>query len=142
RRRHTRYWRDWSSDVCSSDLDYRLLNTPAVPLTMCEICKHLTASCNFFGLSSHSFVDTEKRIPMNNSLRMPFYARTALIFIVVFMLALVMYVGQEIIIPILYAGMIAILLNPLVDYLISKGFNKILAILTVVLMAIVALLIA
>src|SRR5882757_3673730 len=23
RRRHTRYWRDWSSDVCSSDLDWR-----------------------------------------------------------------------------------------------------------------------
>src|SRR5258707_14841543 len=23
RRRHTRYWRDWSSDVCSSDLPYR-----------------------------------------------------------------------------------------------------------------------
>src|SRR5581483_3484350 len=23
RRRHTRYWRDWSSDVCSSDLDVR-----------------------------------------------------------------------------------------------------------------------
>src|SRR5438445_11027739 len=23
RRRHTRYWRDWSSDVCSSDLDPR-----------------------------------------------------------------------------------------------------------------------
>src|SRR6185295_8010865 len=25
RRRHTRYWRDWSSDVCSSDLDYDVL---------------------------------------------------------------------------------------------------------------------
>src|SRR5258707_13008119 len=25
RRRHTRYWRDWSSDVCSSDLHVRLL---------------------------------------------------------------------------------------------------------------------
>src|SRR3712207_651924 len=24
RRRHTRYWRDWSSDVCSSDLGYSL----------------------------------------------------------------------------------------------------------------------
>src|SRR3712207_472670 len=24
RRRHTRYWRDWSSDVCSSDLSTRL----------------------------------------------------------------------------------------------------------------------
>src|SRR3712207_6990482 len=23
RRRHTRYWRDWSSDVCSSDLSAR-----------------------------------------------------------------------------------------------------------------------
>src|SRR3712207_8194844 len=23
RRRHTRYWRDWSSDVCSSDLEVR-----------------------------------------------------------------------------------------------------------------------
>src|SRR5438445_7878813 len=24
RRRHTRYWRDWSSDVCSSDLTSRV----------------------------------------------------------------------------------------------------------------------
>src|SRR3712207_2843470 len=24
RRRHTRYWRDWSSDVCSSDLDVQV----------------------------------------------------------------------------------------------------------------------
>src|SRR3712207_8299595 len=27
RRRHTRYWRDWSSDVCSSDLEGRRLLT-------------------------------------------------------------------------------------------------------------------
>jgi len=25
RRRHTRYWRDWSSDVCSSDLYHCIL---------------------------------------------------------------------------------------------------------------------
>src|SRR5215203_5127589 len=25
RRRHTRYWRDWSSDVCSSDLDFPIM---------------------------------------------------------------------------------------------------------------------
>src|SRR5947209_16990355 len=25
RRRHTRYWRDWSSDVCSSDLDSEIV---------------------------------------------------------------------------------------------------------------------
>src|SRR3712207_6883531 len=27
RRRHTRYWRDWSSDVCSSDLQVLALGT-------------------------------------------------------------------------------------------------------------------
>src|SRR3712207_6936170 len=35
RRRHTRYWRDWSSDVCSSDLPargYDLRLIPPVPL--------------------------------------------------------------------------------------------------------------
>src|SRR3712207_8301204 len=26
RRRHTRYWRDWSSDVCSSDLVAKLMD--------------------------------------------------------------------------------------------------------------------
>src|SRR3712207_1223514 len=26
RRRHTRYWRDWSSDVCSSDLELKHIN--------------------------------------------------------------------------------------------------------------------
>src|SRR3712207_8808999 len=28
RRRHTRYWRDWSSDVCSSDLHHGLPGGP------------------------------------------------------------------------------------------------------------------
>src|SRR3712207_7203207 len=28
RRRHTRYWRDWSSDVCSSDLGVRVRCNP------------------------------------------------------------------------------------------------------------------
>src|SRR3712207_2215670 len=32
RRRHTRYWRDWSSDVCSSDLRLRVLDGALVPL--------------------------------------------------------------------------------------------------------------
>src|SRR3712207_7459389 len=27
RRRHTRYWRDWSSDVCSSDLRTKIENS-------------------------------------------------------------------------------------------------------------------
>src|SRR5438445_7461387 len=34
RRRHTRYWRDWSSDVCSSDLIPRLPPLPVLPWHM------------------------------------------------------------------------------------------------------------
>src|SRR3712207_6949661 len=35
RRRHTRYWRDWSSDVCSSDLaDSGTIGEPAVNITI------------------------------------------------------------------------------------------------------------
>src|SRR3712207_7522993 len=41
RRRHTRYWRDWSSDVCSSDLDdglswFRLVDADDQPSP--EVC--------------------------------------------------------------------------------------------------------
>src|SRR3712207_3259589 len=32
RRRHTRYWRDWSSDVCSSDLNLSVSNLQDVAL--------------------------------------------------------------------------------------------------------------
>src|SRR3712207_7738333 len=31
RRRHTRYWRDWSSDVCSSDLGHLVLGPQPLP---------------------------------------------------------------------------------------------------------------
>src|SRR3712207_8787585 len=34
RRRHTRYWRDWSSDVCSSDLTFDNGRTHAVTVTL------------------------------------------------------------------------------------------------------------
>src|SRR3712207_8200663 len=33
RRRHTRYWRDWSSDVCSSDLPVDLEGLPPYRLS-------------------------------------------------------------------------------------------------------------
>src|SRR3712207_9359843 len=38
RRRHTRYWRDWSSDVCSSDLQSREYNlSTVVKVKVCGI---------------------------------------------------------------------------------------------------------
>src|SRR3712207_9448682 len=34
RRRHTRYWRDWSSDVCSSDLPFLVGGTLLMALSV------------------------------------------------------------------------------------------------------------
>src|SRR5882757_6093428 len=55
RRRHTRYWRDWSSDVCSSDLGsererwhpgntsgFRICNSPS--RTILEVSSRISAS--------------------------------------------------------------------------------------------------
>ena len=49
---------------------------------------------------------------MEASYKIPFYGKVALIFISVFAMIFTMLVGQRIIVPILYATIIAILLNP------------------------------
>jgi predicted PurR-regulated permease PerM len=73
---------------------------------------------------------------MDSSFKIPFYAKSALIFISVFAFVYTMYIGQLIIIPIVFATIIAILLNPLVNYLFGKGMNKIVAIIIAVILAI------
>jgi predicted PurR-regulated permease PerM len=73
---------------------------------------------------------------MDSSFKIPFYAKSALIFISVFAFVYTMYIGQLIIIPIVFATIIAILLNPFVNYLINKGINKIVAIIMAVILAI------
>ena len=69
---------------------------------------------------------------MDSQFKMPFYAKTALIFISVFGFIYIMYIGQDIIVPIVYAVIFAILLNPLVNFLLRKKVNKIIAISIVV----------
>jgi predicted PurR-regulated permease PerM len=73
---------------------------------------------------------------METSLKIPFYAKVALISIGAFAFVIVMHVGQHIIIPIIFATLIAILLNPLVNFLIKKRINKLLAISVAVMLAI------
>jgi predicted PurR-regulated permease PerM len=69
--------------------------------------------------------------------KIPFYAKAALIFISAFAFVFTMHIGREIIVPILYATIIAILLNPLVNYLIRKKFNKVVSISIAVALAII-----
>lgn len=74
---------------------------------------------------------------MDNTYKMPFYAKVALAFISLFAFAFILHIGQHIIIPILYAIIVAILLNPLVNYLVSKKINRILSISLAVLLAVI-----
>jgi predicted PurR-regulated permease PerM len=65
---------------------------------------------------------------MDGNSRIPFYAKAALIFISAFALVYTLYIGKEIIIPIVYATILAILLNPFVNYLLRKKINRLVAI--------------
>src|SRR4051812_22742719 len=71
---------------------------------------------------------TKKKIKMDNTYKIPFYAKVALVSISLFAFVYTLHLGQRIILPIVYATIIAILLNPLVNYLVSKKFNKIVSI--------------
>ncbi len=73
---------------------------------------------------------------MDNSFKIPFYAKVALIFISVFAVVYTMRIGQHIIIPLLYTTIIAILLNPFINYLIRHKIKKLLAISIAVFLAI------
>lgn len=79
---------------------------------------------------------------METSFRIPIYAKAALIMISVFAFVFIMYTGQDIIIPLAYATIFAILLNPLVNFLICKKINKVIAITIVVLFMLAAVLVA
>ncbi len=75
---------------------------------------------------------------MESSFKIPFYAKTALIFIGLFAFVFTITVGAHIIIPIVFATIIAILLNPLVNFFMRIKVNKIVAISIVVILAIFA----
>jgi predicted PurR-regulated permease PerM len=73
---------------------------------------------------------------METSFKIPFYARAALVFISAFAFVFTLHIGREIILPIVYATIIAILLNPLVNYLMRKRIPKLAAISIAVVLAI------
>jgi len=69
---------------------------------------------------------------MNKKVTYPFYVKIALISISCFSVVFILHYGQNIILPIVYAVILAILLNPLVNLFLKK-MNRILAITSAVL---------
>jgi predicted PurR-regulated permease PerM len=77
---------------------------------------------------------------MDSTYKTPFYAKAALIFIGIFAFVFTLFIGQRIIVPIVYATIIAILLNPVVNFLMHKKLNKIIAISIAVVLTIIMVL--
>jgi len=70
---------------------------------------------------------------------LPFYLKLSQITIGIVAFTYVLFIGQEIIVPFVFALIIAILLNPFVGFLQRKGFNHVLAILITVMLAFIVL---
>jgi predicted PurR-regulated permease PerM len=74
---------------------------------------------------------------MSLPFKIPFYAKAALISISAFAFVFTMHIGRDIIIPLVYATIIAILLNPLVNFLVQRRMNRIVSISFAVVVAII-----
>jgi predicted PurR-regulated permease PerM len=64
--------------------------------------------------------------------QMPVYVKIALFFLATFGVFYLLYIGQEIILPLVFAGLFAVLLNPLVVFLIRRKIPRVLAITLVI----------
>lgn len=74
-------------------------------------------------------IDTTKKLPI--------YAKLSLISMGLIAFFYMLYVGQDILVPLIFATIIAILLNPVVNFLCRKGMNKVVAIMIVLTTALV-----
>ncbi len=60
--------------------------------------------------------------------KIPFYAKTTIFFLGLFTLIAMLYIAQSIIVPIVFALIIAIVLHPAVNYLVRLRINRVVAI--------------
>ncbi|MGG9970884.1 AI-2E family transporter [Ferruginibacter sp. SUN002] len=61
-------------------------------------------------------------------IKFPFYAKASLVFIGLFAFIAVLFYVQDIIVPVIYSTIIAIVLSPAVDFLVRRKINRALAI--------------
>lgn len=78
---------------------------------------------------------------MNTAIKLPFYVKITMMLLGLSTLVMMLYIAQDIIIPLIYATIIAILISPAVRFLEKRKFNRLLAVACVftVLLALVIL---
>ena len=65
---------------------------------------------------------------MDNVLKLPFFVRVTMFLIGLYVFVSMLYLGQNIVVPLIYAIMVSILISPVVNFLVSKRFNRAIAI--------------
>lgn len=65
---------------------------------------------------------------MNTTVRLPFYAKFTMLLVGLYLLISMLSIAQTIILPLIYAAIIAVLLSPVVSYLESKHVNRAIAV--------------
>ncbi|MDZ4845859.1 MAG: AI-2E family transporter [Chitinophagales bacterium] len=68
------------------------------------------------------------RTQMNTPFKFPFYIKTSLLFIGFYVLVSMLSIGQTIILPLIFAIIIAILISPMVNFFVRKKINRAVAI--------------
>ena len=76
---------------------------------------------------------------MDTTKTLPLYAKLSLITMGLIAFFYILYIGQDILVPLIFATIIAILLNPVINFLCRKGMNKVVAILLVLTVALVTI---
>jgi predicted PurR-regulated permease PerM len=72
---------------------------------------------------------------MNTSLKIPFFVKATILLIGFYLFISILSIGKHIILPIIYALIVAILISPVVAFLVKRRLNRALAILGVLVVA-------
>jgi predicted PurR-regulated permease PerM len=65
---------------------------------------------------------------MDKELKLPFYAKASLVIVGMFALISMLYIGKGIILPIIFTTILAVVLHPVVNFLVRIRINRVLAI--------------
>lgn len=71
---------------------------------------------------------------------LPIYVKAGIFIVGLYALLMILYIGQSIFIPLIFSFIVAILLNPIVNFFVRLKFNRILAIIITLLLTVVVIL--
>ena len=74
---------------------------------------------------------------MDKELKIPFYTKAVLIIIGLFVVLAILYIAQNILIPLVFATIISIVLHPVINWLIGGKINRLVAIILVLVLTVI-----